>query len=51
MRRCAEVHSMNGNEASEEKILSWVRRIKIFKKRAKKIKNPGIINMLMARGN
>ena len=37
------------NEASEEEMLSWVRSVKTFKKRASKNKNLDARNMLMAR--
>ena len=51
LRSYTEVHSINKNEASEEDILSWVKSVRIFKKRANKNKNPDIRNMLMAREN
>ena len=51
LRRHAEVHSVNENEASEEEMLSWVRSVKKFKKRSKKSKNLDIRKMLMARAN
>ena len=41
---------MNENEASEEEMLSWVRSVRIFKKRDKKRKNPDIRNVLRTRG-
>ena len=50
LRRHVEVHSMNENVATQEEILSWVRIVRIFKKRSKKSKNLDIRNMLMARG-
>ena len=50
LRIHAEVHRMNENEASEEEILSWVRSVRIFKKRDKKRKNPDIRNVLRTRG-
>ena len=51
LRRHAEAHSFNENEASEEVMLSWVRSIRMFKKRAKKSKNTDMKNMLIARAN
>ena len=35
LSRHTEEHSANENEASEEEILSWVRSVRIFKKRPK----------------
>ena len=51
LRRHAEVHGVNENEASEKYILSWVRSDRIFKNRAKKSKNPDARNMLIEKEN
>ena len=42
LRRHVEVHRTRANKASVEEILSWLRSVKIFKKRSRKNKNQKI---------
>ena len=49
LRRNAEAHNVNENEAPEEEMLQWIRIVLIFMKRDKKRKNPCIRNMLTTR--
>ena len=51
LRRYVDVHIMNTNEVSVEEMISWIRSIRVFKKRDSKGKNQDIRNMLIARVN
>ena len=51
IRRHAETQRMSASDLFEEKMLSWVRHVRILKKIASKNKNPDIRSMIMARAN
>ena len=51
LRRHVEFHKMDVNDAIVEEILSWVRSIRVFKRRATKSVNRYIRNMMNVRVN
>ena len=51
LRRYVAVHKINLNAASVDEILSWVRSVRVFKKRACKSEHQDIRKMLNARAN
>ena len=46
LKRYVQIHTINLNEASVEELLSWVRSVRAFKKRAGKTKSQDTRNML-----
>ena len=51
LRRHVEVHKMNVNDATIEEIVSWVRSVRVFKRRATKNVNQDIRHVMNARVN
>ena len=51
LRRHVEVHKINLNAASSEKIFSWVLSVRLFKKRTRKSKNQERRSMLNTRAS
>ena len=51
LRRHVEAHKMNLNDASEEETLSWMRSVRVFKKRPCKSEHQDMRNMLNSRAN
>ena len=46
LSRHMQIHKINSNEASAEELLSWVRSVRVFKKRARKNEYQDIRNMM-----
>ena len=51
LRRHAEVHKTNENNATIEEMTSWVRSVRMFKRRATKRVNQDVRNMINVRVN
>ena len=45
LKRYVEVHSIDVNKATNDQLVSWIKSVKIFKKRAKKSVHQDIRNM------
>ena len=49
LRRCVYIHKMKGNNGSIEEMVSWVRSVRVIKRRMIKSVNKDLRNMMNTR--